>query len=26
MPWRPGAEPAFYPEPTLSRGRAAMVR
>jgi alpha-1,2-mannosyltransferase len=32
MPWRPGAEPAFYPDPALSRGRAgraaraAMVR
>jgi hypothetical protein len=25
LPWRPGAEPAFYPEPALARRRAAAA-
>jgi alpha-1,2-mannosyltransferase len=26
LPWRPGAEPAFYPEPGMRRARAVGVR
>ena len=26
LPWRPGAEPAFYPEPNLRRAARHAIR